>query len=91
MTTHYRTESWSWNITPVEVVRETEHRVWFADRRQANKISESYRYHATLEDAIAHLVERAERQRTRAKLSLDDAERVLARLRGSTPLEPTGG
>jgi transcriptional regulator NrdR family protein len=86
MTTRFRTESWSWEITPVEVVRETEHRVWFADRQQANKISESYRYHATKEDAIAHLVERAERQRARAKLNLEEAEEVIARLLGSTPL-----
>lgn len=81
MTTWYETpNAYGWDITPVEVEKETENFIWIGKSRRA-KSSAYDTYYPTLKEAKKHLLERCERTIEDLKEDLEEAEEALIDLK----------
>jgi hypothetical protein len=78
-------------IYPVEVIRETEHSVYFQNRRgfvgerRAKKVTAHDSYHDSWEAAKSHLLAYAEVDVSTARLRLQYAEKAQRRIASLTP------
>ena len=86
--TKYKTLEWNTAIKSVFADRETETSVWI-DGSSRQKAGMAAQYHDTWEAAHAFLLERAERNQSAARRSLEIAQGEHGNIKGMKPPAPT--